>query len=333
MELFSLDRSDEFPHPAIDSHMFNESVYVNGFDPQRRFGGWMRLGNRVNEGYAELSVCLYLPDGRIACQFSRPAISHNEEFSAGGLAFRIVEPFGQIDVDYVGEVMVLDDPEQLNHPQNLFKTAPRAAAEIHWRVLADSPIHGGKPLSDDQQTMYGRNFSLNHFNQHTRVDGSIRVGAETWKLDGFGWRDHSWGPRTWQAIFSYRLFLANFGAGRGFTILKIADSTGKSRRLGVLMLDGLYEDILDLDVVTRWGHSQVPSMANIAVRTVRRTACIEAEMLNVAPLRNRRASGDIVLTSRIWEAFTRFSWDGHEGLGMSEYIERTDEGRLAGDIV
>ena len=53
-------------------------------DGPHRTGGWMRLGNRVNEGYAELSVCLYLPDGRIACQFQRPNITANDRFDGGG---------------------------------------------------------------------------------------------------------------------------------------------------------------------------------------------------------------------------------------------------------
>ena len=52
-EEFRLVESDEFNHtPTADSN-FNESVYVNGFDPVQRCGGWMRIGNRANEGYAE----------------------------------------------------------------------------------------------------------------------------------------------------------------------------------------------------------------------------------------------------------------------------------------
>src|SRR5580692_7793396 len=89
---YRLDAQDEYPHiPSAEPH-FNESVYCNGFDRRTGAGGWMRLGNRVNEGYAELSVCLYLPDGRIACQFQRPGISANDRFSAGGLSFEVVEP-------------------------------------------------------------------------------------------------------------------------------------------------------------------------------------------------------------------------------------------------
>ena len=74
MDDYIITPYDEFMHTPDASPNFNESVYVNFTDPAG-IAGWMRLGNRANEGYAELSVCLYLPDGRIACQFQRP-ITH-----------------------------------------------------------------------------------------------------------------------------------------------------------------------------------------------------------------------------------------------------------------
>src|ERR1039458_7878141 len=45
---------------------FNESMYFNAYDPQARLGGFFRLGNRANEGAGEMTICLYLPDGRVA---------------------------------------------------------------------------------------------------------------------------------------------------------------------------------------------------------------------------------------------------------------------------
>ena len=40
-------------------------------------GGWFRIGNRANEGHAEMSACINLPDGRTAFFFERPKISNN----------------------------------------------------------------------------------------------------------------------------------------------------------------------------------------------------------------------------------------------------------------
>jgi hypothetical protein len=321
-----LEDRDEFTHEPDAAENFNESVYVNGFDPDERAGGWLRLGNRVNEGYAELSVCLYLPDGRVACQFRRPEISSNDAFAAGGLSYEVTEPFRRLSIAYEGELMLLDDPSALREPARIFESAPRVAGEVRWDVHAVSPAHGGEPTSDDgaARMLYGHEFSHGHFNQHIGVQGLMRVGDESWDLDAYGWRDHSWGPRYWQAIWAYRLFLGNLGRDRGLMLLKNMQEGGGSRRLGVLLVDGDYEEVLDLDVVTRWTPERDPAGAAITVWTERRKAVIESRILTMAPLRNRRRAGDEVLVSRVAEGFTEYRWDDRVGYGMTEYIERLD---------
>lgn len=330
MHSYILVPADEFPHPPAPERNFNESVYMNAFDHAQRMGGWMRLGNRVNEGYAELSVCLYLPDGRIACQFQRPEIGHNEAFDAGGLSVEVLEPFRRLTMRFRGEVMVLDDPQLLRDPKRLFATAPRADCEVLWQHRGISPMHGGIPADPEQETLYGRDFSLGHFNQHTAVTGSIRIGGDTWRVDGYGWRDHSWGPRYWQNIRFDRLFMANFGADRGLMLLKIANRTGPVRRGGVLMVDGDYEEITDLDLFNDWTPQKDPRQFRLAVRTAKRAALIEGKILTCAPLRNHRQAGEQTIESRIAEAFTELSWDGRTGYGMTEYVEILEDGVPAG---
>ena len=40
-------------------------MYFNFVDRAQRVGGFVRLGNRANEGRAEMTVTLFLPDGRV----------------------------------------------------------------------------------------------------------------------------------------------------------------------------------------------------------------------------------------------------------------------------
>ena len=323
-----LEPRDEYPHEPDAVSNFNESVYVNGFDPAQRVGGWLRLGNRVNEGYAELSVCLYLPDGRVACQFGRPQISHNEAFAAGGLRYEVDEPFQRLEVSYDGELLLLDDPSQLRDPGTLFQTAPRLQGGVSWDVSAISPTHGGEPISEAgvARMFYGHQFSRGHFNQHIAVKGMMRVGDEQWELDAFGWRDHSWGPRFWQAIWAYRLFIGSLGPDRGLMLLKNMHETGGSSRRGVLLVDGAYEEVLDLDVVTDWSPERDPTGATITVWTAERKEVIRTRVLTMTPLRNRRRTEDgALLVSRVAEGFTEFTWGDHVGYGMTEYIERLDD--------
>lgn len=331
MNDFLLEPRDEFPHrpdPALIN--FNESVYVNGFDGKQQVGGWMRIGNRPNEGHAEVAVCLYLPGGRVACQFKRPKIDSNERFDAAGLRYHVIEPLRSIRMDYEGPLMVLDDPAALRNPETLAAHARTARGSVQWTQTALSPVHGGLPSSDAVPTYYGRDFSLAHFNQHMRVQGHIRVGDEQWSMDAAGWRDHSWGPRYWQNIFFYRLFIANFDDGRGLMLLKITDPTGRTRRIGVLLIDGEYEDVIDMDVVTSWTEMDEPRKARIVVRTARRSAVIDADMITRAPLRNRRKAGDVILTARVIESFTAFTWDRVKGAGIAEYIDRLEGDRPVG---
>lgn len=323
-----LEPRDEFPHPPEEAANFNESVYVNAFDPLSQVGGWMRLGNRVNEGHAELSVCLYLPGGRVACQFKRPSVERNDAFDAGGLHYEVSEPFSALAMSYDGEVMVLDDPSVLRDPKAMSADAPRAQAAVRFDVRNVSPPHGGEPTAPEHEALmlYGTDFSRGHFNQHVGVRGSIAVGDEHFEIDGFGWRDHSWGPRYWQAIWAYRLFLGNLGEDRGLMLLKNLTPDGPSKRIGVLLVDGAYEEVLDLDVITDWDADYEPTAAKIVVRTPNRSAEIGCRVLTASPLRNRRKIGEETVISRVFEGFTEFTWDGRTGYGMSEYIERLEDG-------
>ncbi|HWS47531.1 MAG TPA: hypothetical protein VN636_16835, partial [Acidimicrobiia bacterium] len=105
-----LEPRDEYMHPLESASNFNESMYFNVYDPAERVGGFLRLGNRANEGYAELTTCLYLPDGRVAFMFNRPKIANNDAFDAGGTRFEVVTPFEELRTTYDGKVALLAEP-------------------------------------------------------------------------------------------------------------------------------------------------------------------------------------------------------------------------------
>src|ERR1700746_875538 len=122
---FVMRSDDEMTHKPDASVNFNESVYPNGFNAASPVGAWMRLGNRVNEGYSELSVCAYLPDGRIACQFQRPAIATNDRVDARGLTYWVIEPLKKVSMQYEGDLLIVENADALRDPKDLFARGPR----------------------------------------------------------------------------------------------------------------------------------------------------------------------------------------------------------------
>ena len=84
---------DDYTHPLGPEPNFNESMYFNFFDREQSIGGFLRLGNRANEGNAEMTVAIYLPNERVLFMFKRPKIENNDAFDAGGCRFEVLSGY------------------------------------------------------------------------------------------------------------------------------------------------------------------------------------------------------------------------------------------------
>lgn len=322
---------DEYMHPLEDDPSFNESMYFNAYDPGAELGGFLRLGNRPNEGYAEMTVCLYLPDGRVGFMFARPPIEGNAAFDAGGLRFEVVTPFQRLRAAYTGPVAILDDPLAMKDPKAAFAAAEHTEAAIALEFRGLSPVLGGEASGDSEAPFAGTDlaatFARGHYEQHVGAEGRVTVGERSWELDGFGLRDHSWGPRSWQAPRWYRWLTCNAGAEHGFMVSVIATDDGAVRRSGVLFEDGGYTPIVDAELVTEAaGPDRYHRALRCLARTAEREVEITGEVRSLIPLRHRRGGA----TTRISEGLTEYRWEGRTGYGLSEYLDRLEDGRPAG---
>jgi len=105
----------------------------------------------------------------------------------------------------------------------------------------------------------------------------------------------------------------------------------KVHRRGVLMFDGKYEEIIDMDVMTEWDENKDPKAVRLGVRTANRAVELNGKILTMAPLRNHRQIDGKEVESRIAEGFTEWVWDdGRPGIGITEYIERLEDGEPVG---
>jgi hypothetical protein len=331
MSMLRLEPHDEFMHPSEGASNYNESMYFNFYDSDSRLGGFLRLGNRPNEGHAEQTTCLYLPDGRVGFMFQRPEITSNERFDAGGCAFEVMTPCEELSIRYAGQLVLLAEPEQMADPRRAFRGNPWVDAEVELGIRGLSPMYGGEPVDEDGEPLLNveNDFAKGHYEQHHGARGSVRVGDECWTFDGYGLRDHSWGPRFWQAPWWYRWLTGNCGDDFGFMLSIIAGRDGQRKRSGIIFADGVYHPVRDCTIETSW---RGPDLFHEKIRAVARTDDreyrISGTVRSLIPLRNRRKTpeGDILMT-RISEGLTEWHIDGvGVGYGLSEYLDQIVDG-------
>ncbi len=310
----NLKAEDDYTHEAGPEENYNESVYFNFFDPAQNRGGFVRIGNRVNEGYAEMTVIVWNPDGSAFFNYAKPPIDSNEGWNAGGLKVEIIKPAEEVRTRYEGEALFLADPTVMQDPGKAFREHPMRSLRIDLHHDAVGPLYGHIGKQDE-----GNDFARAHTEQHMRVRGSLKLGEEeAVSFSGHGLRDHSWGPRYWQSTPSYRWITGNFGDDLGMILRTNADGEG----------GGLFHEGQDIVRITRAkltteyaaGTNYHSSLrAELELEDGRRRL-LEGRVMGFIPLRNRRAGAN----THVGEGMTEYVLDGERtGYGLSEYLDQS----------
>jgi len=311
----NLTPEDDYTHELGPEENFNESVYFNFFDREQNRGGFVRIGNRANEGYAEMTVIVWNPDGSALFNYAKPAISDNKAWDAGGLQIEVLEPGEKLRTRFAGEAVFLEDPRVMSDPGKAFKNNPKQPLVIELTHDAVGPLYGHVGEPDD-----GNQFARAHSEQHMRVHGQISLGGNDLPFSGWGLRDHSWGPRYWQATPSYRWLTGNFSDDLGMIVR--TDGTGRG--------GGLFHEGQKL---VRIKHTQLTTVYEPDSRYHKslraeltledgRQRLLEGKVMGFIPLRNRRKGAH----THVGEGMTQYTLDGeHIGYGLSEYLDQPED--------
>lgn len=329
--------SDDHNHPVEAHPFFNESRYVHLVDGAQRLGGWFRLGQRANEGHAETTACLYLPDGRVGFHFDRPRQMDPARPQAGALRFEIDEPFERRRLIYEGELHVLPDGALLEDPRSAFRTYPARPCRIELELEALAPPHGGELLGEDGQPYdegEGRYFARAHYDQSLRGRGRIVVGHEEWRLRGYGLLDHSWGPRVWQAIPWYRWFPCTFDNDFSLCALVARQADGTSVETGFVYERGRgITHITGISLDSRYDSKSHTTRFRLRFADGHgRSFELDGGTVAAVPCRHvRRLADGRVDRTRILESLTQYRCGGRIGWGLAEYADHVDaSGRFEG---
>jgi len=313
---------DDYTHSLGPESNFNESMYFNFFDQQRRQGGFVRIGNRANEGYAEVTFCYYLPGGEALFNYLRPQITTNDAMDAGGMRFEILEPLVKHRTTFDGGAVFLADPSRMADPSDAFRNNPKKRVQLEVFHEAVGPVYGSaggqRPaVAENPDQEFGRA----HYEQHMRCHGSITIEGETTQLSATGLRDHSWGPRYWQAIHSYRWLTCTFGEDLAIMVSEITrEQDGVRAQNGVVIRGEGFERIVKVDI-----DSDFSSGARHHKRMTARLGLergdelvLEGNVVGYIPLRNRRAG----MITHIGEGMTEYRLGDRTALGISEYLDQ-----------
>jgi hypothetical protein len=314
-----VDAVDDLPHAVGPEQDFSESLYYEFGDGPTGLVGFLRLANRPNEGRGECTVCLFLPDGRVALSFGRPRFDDDRVFDAGGMSVTVVQPLLHHRVSFVGEVSLLADPRAMDDPRSALATSPRAACRIELEVHAAT---GAVPFTLDDEG----DFVPHHYDQFVTVRGSVDVDGQVLDCHGHGMRDHSWGRRSWQAPPYYR-WLFGACADVAFAAGVLGRGAGH-RRAGGFLWEGDVLHVLDEVVVrTDWVADRI-GRVRVELSAADRSWTVEGRALNAVPLRSRPRSGEGM--TRILETAVEWSMGGSRLLGIAEYLDQVSDGEAVG---
>ena len=325
-----LDPKDEYTHEPEAASNYNESMYFNAMDHVSGVGLWVRIGNRVNEGHAEMTCCVYLPGNRVGFMFRRVEITHNREMAAGGMRFDVVVPFETLDVSYDGDVLVMANPADMLDPKKAFSENPQLPCRLQLRFEGVSPVYGGEIVNAD-----GSRWELDpetatlrgHIEQHMAVTGALSVGEESFSIDGFGYRDKSWGPRHWDNFYWYKWQPMTFSRDFGVMMTVRGRADGDPVMYGHIFRDGKLEHLVDVAIETSYDDAYYPLRIVTRLITEQREYLLEGDLETVIPLRHRRKLGDGTTShARITEGVMRYRCDGMSCFGMSENFDMIEQG-------
>jgi hypothetical protein len=314
-----LSPEDDFMHTVSDDPSHNESMFFNFFDTKLGLGGFVRIGNRVNEGHAEMTLCIFLPGGELLFQWGKAKITSNAEFDAAGLKFIVVEPGRRFRVTYSGSAVRIKNPYEMKDPGAAMRGNPACPVEMDFSVTGMGPMIGSR--SGDPKTSVIFLDGVGHYQQAVATQGTLGAGPDSWQLSGLGARDHSWGRRVWSTIYADRSFWISYGPDLSLIACKTWLDRDAAPDVMGCVIEG--DRVTQLRAVKLHSHFKSDSYYHDAVRLLLegvdgRTFALDGEVIAYVPLRHRSPVRETVY---LGQALTRFTLDGRSALGLSEYFD------------
>lgn len=176
---------DEGLHSPGDEPLWNESFYFDAISDDGSLGVYHRLGRLPNSGLAMVGTCVVRP--------GEPAIMLQTEAPL---------PTAEDPLQPVATELVRAE-QHCERPLDLFRLSVEGTGAAHadhsapLRGASGDPVEIGLELSWETDGLPYRWRHADRYEIPCRVRGNVRIGEQSFELQGAGQRDHSWGARDW----------------------------------------------------------------------------------------------------------------------------------------
>jgi hypothetical protein len=294
-----------------DVALWTENYCYVCYDPASEIGVWTHLGRAPFDPtlWRELSM-IFLPAGERLVHKGYGRGETADGPGAGTLSYECVEPWKRWRSRRDGAA-IRTTVKELESRLLADRAHERVAFELNW--TASSPVWDWGEVED------AAGFGKLHYEQLARVRGTLTVGGEAIAFDGTGLRDHTRGPRDFSVVRNHIWAWASFPSGRGFMLLQVNVDGGSVTR-AVTVEDGrlVEQTLANQPVLTALDQAATPYGLELGGPR------ITAELLHLHP-NSFDGPNDICLgfdpavsTTVLFEAFSRFEWNGEVGYGLTE---------------
>lgn len=294
-----------------DEAGWTENYCYVAYDPASEIGIWSHLGRATFEPtlWRELSI-LYLPTGERLMTKGYGRAETERGPGGASLSYTCEEPWNRWTTRLDGAAVRATEA-QLDGAVMGDAVHEPVAYELDWRAAG--------PVLELGEAMQGQSWGNVHYEQLCGVRGTVRHSGTEVAFDGVGIRDHTRGPRDFGAVLRHVWANAVFPSGRGFILIDV-EVEGHRLSRAVLLEDGVLRAAEVRGAPFLTSHADGSASYEMQLGDAR----ITAEILHNMPY-GFAGCNDVVLgydpavvTHSLFEGFTRFTWDGETGHGLTE---------------
>jgi hypothetical protein len=312
-----LDEQHDLAHPVEGDTAWSESYYFNSYDPATDTGFFTRIGIRPNEGTMDVGMSAWLPGQELAeYRFVRQVDGMVEaDLGVGGAHYQMLAPMKQWRLTCDADALVRDLETDATR-------TTRLSMDVTFDALIPAiGVDGQGRSGQGASASTGQSVGKGHLEQAGRWTGWLEADGtrHEWR-EARGNRDKSWGPRRWGGPQMWRWFSINLGDDVHFGGIRIGTDAGDLHR-GWIWRDGEHSSIRDWDVRTELAEDGLTHRVSHVVATDKRDRRHElrGDLLRVAGMAQRARS------TIVNEGLARWTYDGLEGYGISEYLHQLDD--------